>query len=56
MAESWNLLGLSYLKAGNFEEAKECTEKAITMYGAIETESAKDEQALARQQLGLIFE
>lgn len=56
MAGAWNLIGSGYLKAGRFEDASEATEKAILMYGAIEANSAKGEQALARGQLGYIFE
>ncbi|KAL7770955.1 hypothetical protein CFE70_000895 [Pyrenophora teres f. teres 0-1] len=56
VVDSWTLIGQGYLKSGMFNEAKDGTEKAVTVYKAIETESARNDLALARKKMGLIFE
>ena len=50
------LIGSGCLKAKRFDEAKEAIEKAIAIYQAIGTESTRCELALAREQMGHIFE
>jgi tetratricopeptide (TPR) repeat protein len=50
---AWCLVGSAYFKASRLQEAKEATEKSLEVYTAANDE---DDAALAREQLGLIFE
>ncbi|KAI4612383.1 uncharacterized protein J4E87_010284 [Alternaria ethzedia] len=53
VAGAWCLIGSAHLKASQLQEAKEATEKSLEIYAKGDD---KDAAALAREQLGLIFE
>ncbi|KAI4641433.1 uncharacterized protein J4E78_010405 [Alternaria triticimaculans] len=56
VAGAWCLIGSAHLKASQLQEAKEATEKSLEIYAAGNDAEKENSAALAREQLGLIFE